>query len=220
MRMVFSVFAIFCFAIWALAGCVSEEKSDNATMTENTPSPQPEPEPSAGPMAYEELLKSKGIERESLPHVKMNVKGKGDVMLELVPQLAPETTKHILALIGKGFYNGQRIHRVEPWVVQWGDPQSKEKNWQELPLGTQGSGRTDLPYEENDIKMESGILAMASTGEKVGGDSQMFILTNVDPAQAEFLQGKYAAFGKVTEGMDVVNKLAIGDVVTMSVVKK
>lgn len=147
--------------------------------------------------------------------VYMEVEKKGKVTLELYPEKAPETVKHILKLIDEGFYNGQHIHRVEDWVVQWGDPLSKDMKANAGRVGSGGSG-TQLPFEDNDIKMEKGTLAMASTGAKVGGDCQMFILTNVSPEQVTtFLQGNYSAFGKVIAGQDVVDKLAIGDAIKM-----
>jgi cyclophilin family peptidyl-prolyl cis-trans isomerase len=138
----------------------------------------------------------------------------GTITLELYPDKAPKTCAQILGLIDSGFYNGQRVHRVESWVIQWGDPQSKADNWQSLPVGTQGAGKP-LPFESTDVKMEDGTLAMASTGAKVGGDSQMFILYNCPPQQAEYLQGKYCAFGKVTGGMDLVKQVRSGDKMTM-----
>jgi cyclophilin family peptidyl-prolyl cis-trans isomerase len=88
-------------------------------------------------------------------------------------------------------------------------------------VGSGGSGKGNLPFEDNDIKMETGTLAMASTGEKVGGDSQMFILTSkLESAQAEFLQGSYAAFGKVTKNVEAVDKIQVGDTLQMKVTEK
>lgn len=219
MRNLYSIAALGIVFAFSAVGCenkrVAEDFSpvrpDNATderrVEENGK------EQAGQPMEYAELLKSKNIDPAKLPHLVMDIKGKGQIELELVPQLAPQTTSRIIELVSKGFYNGQRVHRVEPWVVQWGDPQSKDANWQKLPVGTKGSGK-QLPYEENDIKMGPGIVAMASTGEKVGGDSQIFILTDNSKGTGESLQGKYAAFGKVTKGMDIVNKIAKGDVIT------
>ena len=148
-------------------------------------------------------------------HVVMRVEGKGEVKMDLDANKAPATTARIAELISQKFYDGQRVHRVEDWVIQWGDPQSKQQNWKDLQVGTQGSGK-DLPFESNDIPMTRGVVAMASTGEQVGGDSQIFILTKDMPG----LQGGYAAFGRVTEGMDVVDKIKVGDKITMEVAKE
>ncbi|MGI8922692.1 MAG: peptidylprolyl isomerase [Fimbriimonadales bacterium] len=147
--------------------------------------------------------------------VQMDVKGKGKIVLELSAERAPETTSRIATLVKGGFYNGQRVHRVEGPVVQWGDPQSKEKDWTKLQVGTKGSG-VQLSFELTDIPMDRGVVAMASTGPGVGGDSQIFILKQ----RLNHLQGGYAAFGTVTQGMDVADKIERGDEITMKVVDK
>lgn len=172
------------------------------------------------PMTYEQLLASKHIDRAKLPKVEVKIAGKGSFIIELVPDLAPKTCEQILKLTKEGFYTGQRVHRVEDWVVQWGDPQSKKGNFEELPVGTEGSGHP-LPYEDNAIPLTKGVFAMASTGAKVGGDSQVFILTKEDPQITQFLQGKYAAFGFVIHGMEVVEKLKRWDKIeSMDLVQK
>ncbi len=140
---------------------------------------------------------------------------RGKIVMELYPAKAPKTVVQILRLIDTGFYNGQRIHRVEDWVIQWGDPQSKKPNWKQLPVGSRGSGK-NLPFESNDIKMGPGVVAMASTGAMVGGDSQIFILTSASGRSAPSLQGNYAAFGKVVSGMNVIPKIQSGDAIRMS----
>lgn len=143
------------------------------------------------------------------------------IELEMYPKKAPKTVERIVALIEEGFYDKQRFHRVETWVIQWGSPASRDTDLRDQTVGAGGSGKPNLPYETNDIKMEPGTLAMASTGEKVGGDCQMFILTSrVEAQQAEFLQGNYAAFGKVTSGQEMVDKVQIGDFIEMSVTEK
>jgi cyclophilin family peptidyl-prolyl cis-trans isomerase len=143
------------------------------------------------------------------------------IELELYPKKAPKTVERIVGFIEEGFYNDQRFHRVESWVVQWGSPLSKTSDLRDPSVGSGGSGKGNLPFEDNDIKMETGTLAMASTGEKVGGDSQMFILTSkLESAQAEFLQGSYAAFGKVTKNVEAVDKIQVGDTLQMKVTEK
>lgn len=143
------------------------------------------------------------------------------IELELYPKKAPKTVERIVAFIEGGFYEGQRFHRVESWVVQWGSPPSRNTNLQDNSVGAGGSGKTLLPFETNDIRMEPGTLAMASTGAKVGGDCQMFILTSALPAdQAQFLQGGYAALGKVTKNMEAVDGVKVGDFLKMKVLEK
>ena len=143
------------------------------------------------------------------------------IELELYPKKAPKTVERIVGFIEDGFYDKQRFHRVESWVVQWGSPASRNTNLNDPSVGSGGSGMQILPFETNDIKMEPGTLAMASTGAKVGGDSQMFILTSALGAdQAQFLQGSYAAFGKVTSNMEAVDRVQVGDYLEMKIVEK
>lgn len=137
---------------------------------------------------------------------------RGKIVLELDSTKAPKTVAQITRLIKSGFYDGQRIHRVEDWVIQWGDPQSKQDDFLQVAVGTQGSGNP-LDFEDSGIPHIRGVLSMASTGERVGGDSQMFILRK----DSQFLDGNYASFGKVLEGMDVVDNIQQWDKVYMKV---
>lgn len=134
-------------------------------------------------------------------HVTMQT-DKGTVQLDLYPDKAPKTVAQITTLIKRGFYNGLTFHRVVPgFVVQGGDP-----------TGT-GSGNSDLPnipFEPNDLKHEKGVLAMARSQSKDSANSQFYITLDAQPS----LDGEYVVFGKVTSGMDVVEKIAQGDKMT------
>jgi cyclophilin family peptidyl-prolyl cis-trans isomerase len=134
--------------------------------------------------------------------------------LQLDAKNTPATTKGITALVKKGFYNGIRVHRVEDWVVQWGDPLSR--NGVDSPgVGSGGTGK-NLPFEAGKLSFTKGTLGMASTGTGVGGDCQIFVVTR----DSTFLNGGYSAFGKVVKGMDVVLHIQKGDkIASMKVVK-
>jgi cyclophilin family peptidyl-prolyl cis-trans isomerase len=118
---------------------------------------------------------------------------------------SPKTVAHIISLVKKKFYDGIRFHRVENWVVQWGDPASK-KGVDQPGMGSGGSGGS-IPFESNPASFTRGVVGIASTGEKVGGDSQLFVVTK----DSTFLNGNYAVAGKVTKGMDVIDKVQVGD---------
>jgi cyclophilin family peptidyl-prolyl cis-trans isomerase len=121
---------------------------------------------------------------------------KGDITLDLYGDAAPYTVANFIKKAKDGFYNNLTFHRVEDWVVQGGDP-----------LGN-GTGGGSMPVEFNDKPFVTGSVGVASTGDgKTQNDSQFFI-TKKD---ASYLNGQYTNFGMVTDGMDVVNKLAIGD---------
>jgi cyclophilin family peptidyl-prolyl cis-trans isomerase len=121
---------------------------------------------------------------------------KGDIELTLYSKDAPNTVKNFLTKTKSGFYNNLIFHRVEDWVIQGGDP-----------LGN-GTGGGNMPVEFNSKSFVIGAVGIASRGDgKVQNDAQFFI-TKKD---SQFLNGKYTNFGIVTKGMDVVNKIAIGD---------
>jgi cyclophilin family peptidyl-prolyl cis-trans isomerase len=119
----------------------------------------------------------------------------GPIELELFADDAPKTVKNFEDLAGKGFYDGVIFHRVIPdFMIQGGDPQG---------TGTGGPGYT-FEDEINDHRVERGALAMANAGPNTNG-SQFFIVT----AEAcPWLDGKHTVFGRVTAGMDVVDRIS------------
>lgn len=146
------------------------------------------------------------------PQVVVSLEGGKSFTLQLDQENTPQTVAGITALVKKGFYNGIRVHRVEEWVTQWGDPLSK--NGADAPgVGSGGTGK-NLPFEAGKLSFVKGTLGMASTGGKVGGDCQMFVVTR----DSTFLDGDYSAFGKVVKGMDVVQAIQKGDkIVSMKI---
>lgn len=123
---------------------------------------------------------------------------KGDIELELYPEKMPVTVENFLKLTDSGFYNGLTFHRVEHWVVQGGDPRGN---------GTGGPGWTIKLETHPDLKNVRGALAMARSANPDSAGSQFYILKT----DASWLDGQYAVFGVITNGMDVVDKLEIGD---------
>ena len=125
--------------------------------------------------------------------------GKGTIKAELYTQKAPITTKNFIDLANAGFYNGLTFHRVEKgFVVQGGDPKGD---------GTGGSGK-NIPLEINqDLKHVKGALAMARSQDPNSASSQFYITL----APAPFLDGNYAVFGAVVSGMEIAEKLQVGD---------
>ena len=126
----------------------------------------------------------------------------GSVMkAELYPEIAPNTVNNYISLIKKGFYDGVIFHRViSGFMLQGGDPDGN---------GTGGPGysiKGEFAQNgfANDLKHTEGVLSMARSMMPNSAGSQFFIMHKNSP----HLDGAYAAFGKVTEGMDVVNKIA------------
>ena len=126
----------------------------------------------------------------------------GDVIrAELYPEIAPNTVKNFISLANKGFYDGLIFHRViEGFMIQGGCPQG-------TGMGGPGysiKGEFSQNGFKNDLKHTEGVLSMARSMMPDSAGSQFFIMHKTSP----HLDGAYAAFGKVVEGMDVVNKIA------------
>ena len=126
----------------------------------------------------------------------------GDVMkAELYPEVAPNTVNNFISLVKKGYYDGLIFHRViRGFMIQGGCPQG-------TGMGGPGysiKGEFNQNRFKNDLKHSAGVLSMARAMHPDSAGSQFFIMHK----DAPHLDGAYAAFGKVTEGMDVVNKIA------------
>ena len=131
----------------------------------------------------------------------------GQITLELFPADAPKHVENFVKLAQKGFYDGQRFHRVAPgFVVQLGDPQSKKLPMDHPDMGAGGPGYT-LKAEFNTRPFDRGVLGMARGDDPDSAGSQFYIMLG----PAHFLNGQYTAFGRVVSGMDVVDKIKVGD---------
>ena len=133
---------------------------------------------------------------------------KGDITFSLEMDKAPLTVTNFVTLAKDGFYNGIKFHRIiAGFMAQVGDPLTKDDSKKDL-WGTGGPGYTISDEFNPDLKFDgAGVVAMANVGQPNTGGSQIFITYDDTP----WLNGKHAIFGKVTSGMDVVNKLEIGD---------
>ena len=131
----------------------------------------------------------------------------GEIVLEFFPSDAPRHVENFITLAGKGFYDGQRVHRVEPsFVVQFGDPASRTLPMDHPTMGSGGPGYT-VKAEFNKRPFDRGVLGMARTQDPDSAGSQVYIMLG----NAHFLNGQYTAFGRVASGMDVVDKIKVGD---------
>jgi len=140
------------------------------------------------------------------PKLVFNLDGGKSFTIATDAKGSPKTVKRIIELVKSKFYNGIRFHRVENWVVQWGDPISKKSVDPSSRVGTGGSGKGDIPFEKNSAEFLRGVVGVASTGKGVGGDCQIFVVKK----DSQFLNGDYAVVGKVTKGMDVIDKVEVG----------
>lgn len=170
-------------AVAALSGCKSETK------VETIPA-----ETAAG------SEESKAVADEEKPQIKIYIKDYGTITAELEPEAAPVTVENFLKLTNKGFYDGLTFHRIiSGFMIQGGDP-----------LGT-GIGGSDQMIKgefskngvNNPLSHTRGALSMARSQNMDSASSQFFIVHE----DSEYLDGEYAVFGYVTDGMDVVDKI-------------
>ena len=135
------------------------------------------------------------------PIVTIEMENGGKIVAELYPEIAPETVNNFLSLAGQGFYDGLIFHRViSGFMIQGGDPDG---------VGTGGpgyciKGEFLMNGVKNELSHKRGVLSMARANHPNSAGSQFFIVHE----DAKFLNNQYAAFGKVTEGMDVVDAIA------------
>ncbi len=135
------------------------------------------------------------------PIVTFQMENGGIIKAELYPETAPNTVNNFLSLVNKGYYDGLCFHRViEGFMIQGGCPDG-------TGMGGPGysiKGEFRQNHVQNDLKHTAGVLSMARTSAPNSAGSQFFIMHK----DASHLDGAYAAFGKVIEGMDVVDRIA------------
>lgn len=137
-------------------------------------------------------------------HIRIET-AKGDIEVDLRGDLLPLTVANFVKLAKSGFYDGLTFHRVEDWVIQGGDPRGD---------GTGGPGYSINLETDSQLKNVRGAIAMARSQDPNSAGSQFYILKT----DADWLNGQYAVFGNVTKGMDVVDKITVGDVIDKIVI--
>lgn len=147
--------------------------------------------------------------------VRFTIAGKGDIVMVLYKDHAPNTVENMITLVNSQFYNGIKFHRIVPgFVAQAGDPNTKFLDIDDDRIGTGGPGYT-IPFEENNLRHLRGSVSMARREARNTAGSQFFICYNDQPT----LDGDYCVFGHVIEGMNVVDSLARGDIILFAVVE-
>ena len=135
------------------------------------------------------------------PMVTIKMENGNLIKAEHYPEIAPNTVKNFISLVQKGFYNGLKFHRVIPgFMIQGGCPQGSG-------IGGPGytiKGEFRINGFKNDLKHGRGVLSMARAAQPDSAGSQFFIMHEISP----HLDGQYAAFGKVIEGLEEVDRIA------------
>lgn len=136
------------------------------------------------------------------PKIKIIVREYGEMIAELYPEKAPKTVENFVSLVRSGFYSGMIFHRIiRGFMIQGGgyDEGFGEKDAQSIRGEFAANG-----FAQNDIKHTKGVLSMARTSDPNSASSQFFIMHE----DAPYLDRQYAGFGKVIEGVDVIDKIA------------
>ena len=145
---------------------------------------------------------------------------KGTFAFETYPREAPKTVAHVVALVRRGFYDGQRVHRTIPgFLAQWGDPRSRDPE-KEADWGRGFEASSGEPIGAAEISRKrlhvAGAVAMAHPGRPAAADSQIYVTLT---ARSD-LDGYYAVFGQVIEGVDVPARMERGEVITRMYVRE
>lgn len=178
-------------SLFAMTGC------GNGGAPQATQTPKPTDTPTAQPT---QAQSQGGIKVEKNPIVTIEMQNGGIIKAELYPDIAPNTVCNFISLINQGFYNGTIFHRVIPgFMIQGGDPEGTGMGGPDYSI----RGEFSANGFKNDLKHTRGVLSMARSQSPNSAGSQFFIMV----ADASHLDGQYAAFGKVTEGMDVVDAI-------------
>ena len=140
---------------------------------------------------------------------------KGTITMELYPSEAPKTVANFLKLVKSNFYNRQHFHRADPIAIQVGDPDSKELKNKDT-WGTRGN-REPIGVAEisKKLKHKKGTVGMANAGDASKADSQFYITVG----KKKIPEGKYAIFGQVTSGLELIDKIEVGDTIKRMYVK-
>ena len=194
MKKKFSFLLVLAVLVMGLSAC-GGSKSDTTSETKATKAPKA--------METAEATKepeSKTTDTKGKHHAKIKVKGYGTIEVELDGDTAPITVANFIKLVNEKFYDGLTFHRImSGFMIQGGDP---------LGNGTGGSDETikgefSSNGVENNISHKRGVISMARSSDPDSASSQFFIMHQ----DSTYLDGEYAAFGKVTKGMKVVDKI-------------
>lgn len=143
--------------------------------------------------------------RTENPIVTMEISDYGTIKIELYPKYAPNTVANFVNLVESGFYNDNTFHRLVPgFVLQGGDPDGDGTG---VPGYTIKGEFSENGYGKNTLKHDKGVVSMARTNMPNSAGSQFFIVLDDTETVHASLDNKYAAFGKVIEGMDIIENI-------------
>lgn len=202
MKKIIRMAAVAVVMVLCLAGCGGERTSGGgAGKTTDGQTNKTENQTVSGQAVSSQAVSGQAVKKTAgKQHVEIKIKKYGTLKVELDADAAPITVANFIKLAKDGFYDGLTFHRIiSGFMIQGGDPNGD---------GTGGSKKTikgefSSNGVKNDIKHERGVISMARAQDKDSASSQFFIMHD----DAPHLDGEYAAFGRVTEGMEIVDKI-------------
>lgn len=208
MKKIISLTLVLAICLFSFASCSSsDENKDTTKKTEITTETEAITEETTNQTTTVETTSSKKskatekAENSKNPKVQITVKNYGIIKLQLDSEQAPITVKNFVKLVKSGFYDGLTFHRIiKGFMIQGGDPQGTGAGGSDETIKGEFSGNG----VNNTISHTRGTISMARSSDPNSASSQFFICD----ADSTYLDGQYAAFGKVTKGMDVIDKIA------------
>ena len=202
-----------CAAAGAAPQSGSSSSTPAASQTSKPPAQTAKPAPSTAKPAAATAANASG----EAPVIVVETE-RGIFEFETYPKEAPKTVAHIVALVKRNFYNGQRIHRVEPgFVIQFGDPNTRDFRLK-ADWGRGSSGKPIGVLETSPLRPHKvGAVAMARGPDPGSSDSQMYVVLGTE--RTSRLDGAYTVFGQVISGMSVVNATKINDAIKRVTIK-
>ena len=192
MKKIIALFLIITLSLCVFAAC-GKSKDEPTTKVLSTAAPEESEKDSTEPSKEKETKND-----SEPPRVKVKLENGGEFVIELYPEFAPKTVENFLKLVNDGFYDGLTFHRVmDNFMAQGGDGSEKGREAKTIEGEFYANG-----FEQNTLSHTRGVISMARSEDNDSASSQFFICYS---DTCSYLDGQYAAFGKVIEGMDVVD---------------
>ena len=202
MKKILSLILAFTAVILCFASCGSKNSEDTYIMgSENDPANKPETTSAPVELNYDDAV-------DDAVKVEMSVKDYGIITLELYPNIAPITVENFVGLVNDGFYDGLTFHRIDDdFMIQGGDPEGTGMGGSEKQI----KGEFTANGYNNPLSHDEGVISMARSSQSMDSASSQFFIC-LSGNYKSSLDGQYASFGKVIEGMDVVHAIGKAEV--------
>lgn len=198
---------VLCLAL-VLSGCKNNTGNSSSAEEPSSEAAQSSEASSAGEAAPVEYLPEQELTLNPdmvHPQVTIEMDDGKKIVVELYPEYAPNTVANFVSLVQDGFYDGVVFHRIKPdFMIQGGDPEGTGMGGP----GYEIKGEFSANGVENSLSHQRGVISMARNGISMDSAGSQFFICVGDPV---FLDGDYAAFGRVLEGMDVVDEIVSGE---------